>query len=283
MWKLASNAIAGIRSKKNSDVPKQVFWECSDDEVCSEASRDEELECPICWESFNIVENVPYVLWCGHSLCKNCVLGLQGSVLKLATRQMRIPIVISCPWCHQLSLRVVYKGNLKFPSKNFFLLWMVESFNGNEGKLDHSFNSDNQSVFSLPSGTVTSERRRLFFYNHLDCVIHLVFKFLLTVIFVLIVVFVIPGSALILLLYLLITLLFALPSLLIFYLALHALDKLMNDITSWNLFNQMSFGEFQTIPSLSFAFYYSFHSHSHSHEPISKFYIKSEWSSRRTP
>ncbi|KAE8648500.1 uncharacterized protein LOC101218619 [Cucumis sativus] len=236
MWKLASNAIAGIRSKKNSDVSKQVFWECSDDEACSEASRDEELECPICWESFNIVENVPYVLWCGHSLCKNCVLGLQGSVLKLATRQIRIPIVISCPWCHQLSLRVVYKGNLKFPSKNFFLLWMVESFNGNEGKLDHSFNSDNHPLFSLPSGTgtgtVTSERRRLFFYNHLDFVVHLIFKFLLLVIFVLIVVFVIPGSALILLLYLLITLLFALPSLLIFYLAFHALEKLMNDITS---------------------------------------------------
>ncbi|XP_038890517.1 uncharacterized protein LOC120080047 [Benincasa hispida] len=236
MWKLASNAIAGIRPKKNSTAPKQVFWECSDDEVCSEASRDEELECPICWESFNLVENVPYVLWCGHSLCKNCVLGLQGSVLKLATRQIRIPIFLSCPWCHQLSLRVVYRGNLKFPSKNFFLLWMVESFNGNEGKHDHSFNGDNQPVFSLPSETDTdtdiSERRRLFFYNHLDFVVHLIFKFLLVVIFLLIVVFVIPGSALILLLYLLITLLLALPSLLIFYLALHALEKLMNDITS---------------------------------------------------
>uniref|UniRef100_A0A0A0KRZ4 Ubiquitin-protein ligase n=1 Tax=Cucumis sativus TaxID=3659 RepID=A0A0A0KRZ4_CUCSA len=143
---------------------------------------------------------------------------------------------VAIPCAKILSLRVVYKGNLKFPSKNFFLLWMVESFNGNEGKLDHSFNSDNHPLFSLPSGTgtgtVTSERRRLFFYNHLDFVVHLIFKFLLLVIFVLIVVFVIPGSALILLLYLLITLLFALPSLLIFYLAFHALEKLMNDITS---------------------------------------------------
>ncbi|KAG6599030.1 hypothetical protein SDJN03_08808, partial [Cucurbita argyrosperma subsp. sororia] len=249
MWKLASNAFAGIRSKNNSAVSKQAFWECSDDEVCSEDSRDEELECPICWESFNIVENVPYVLWCGHTLCRNCVLGLQGYVLKLATRQIRIPIFISCPWCHQLSLRVVYKGNLKFPSKNFFLLWMVESLNGNEGKLDHPFNGDNQPVFSLPpsdadasqrhsflDGRVSrhgiERRRRLFSYEHLDCVIHLIFKFLLAVIFVLIVVFVIPGSALILLLYLLITFLFALPSLLIFYISLHALEKLMNDISS---------------------------------------------------
>lgn len=248
MWKLASNAIAGIRSKKNSVVSKQVFWECSDDEVCSETSKDEGLECPICWESFNIVENIPYVLWCGHSLCKNCVLGLQGSVLKVASRQVRVPIFISCPWCHQLSLRVVYKGNLKFPSKNFFLLWMVESFNGNEGKLDHSsFNGNNRSVFSLPSNTDTSdrhsvsdnrvsrhgiERRQLVFYKHLDRLVHLSFKFLLGVIFILIVVFVIPGSALILLLYLLITLLFALPSFLIFYLAFHALEKLLGDITS---------------------------------------------------
>ncbi|XP_022150303.1 uncharacterized protein LOC111018502 [Momordica charantia] len=248
MWKLASNAIAGIRLRKNSVVSKQVFWECSDDEVCSEASRDEGLECPICWESFNIVENIPYVLWCGHTLCKNCVLGLQGSVLKVATRQIRVPICISCPWCHQLSLRLVYKGNLKFPSKNFFLLWMVESFNDDEGKLDHSFNGDNQPVFPLPSDTetVSSERldshvsrhgigrrrRWLFVYKYLDWLIHLISKFLLVVIFLLIVVFVIPGSAVILLLYLLITFLFALPSLLVFYLALHALERLMSDITS---------------------------------------------------
>ncbi|XP_023537130.1 uncharacterized protein LOC111798304 [Cucurbita pepo subsp. pepo] len=242
MWKMASNAIAGIRSKKNSAVSKQVFWECSDDdEVCSEGSRDEELECPICWESFNIVENIPYVLWCGHSLCKNCVLGLQGCVLKVASCQIRVPIFIFCPWCHQLSLRVVYKGNLKFPSKNFILLWMVESFNCNEGKLEHSFNGDNQPVFSRTSETDTASARlpgigrqrwRLFLHKHLDYAVHLIFKFLLVVIFVVIVIFVIPGSALILLLYLLITLLFALPSLFIFYLALHALEKLMSDITS---------------------------------------------------
>ena len=66
MWKSASNAIASIGLKKNSGKNlvelSRASQDCSDDEVCSNASQDEGLKCPICWESFNIVENVPYVL-----------------------------------------------------------------------------------------------------------------------------------------------------------------------------------------------------------------------------
>ncbi|KAL4275360.1 hypothetical protein AHAS_Ahas20G0099400 [Arachis hypogaea] len=38
------------------------------------------------------------------------------------------------PWCNLLSFRLVYQGNIKFPRKNYFLLWMVESMNGDRGK-----------------------------------------------------------------------------------------------------------------------------------------------------
>ena len=100
---------------------KSSFSDCSDDEVCSNASRDKGLECPICWESFNIVENVPYVLWCGHTLCKNWVLGLQLAVLKFPTQQIKIPYFVSCPWCHLMSFRLVCNGNLKSPRKNLVL------------------------------------------------------------------------------------------------------------------------------------------------------------------
>ncbi|GAU51083.1 hypothetical protein TSUD_241520 [Trifolium subterraneum] len=134
--------------KRSSTEPILSCAECSDDEVCSNASRDEGLECPICWESFNIVENVPYVLWCGHSLCKNCVLGLQWAVMKFPTQQqIKIPFFITCPWCHLLSFRFIYKGNLKFPRKNFFLLWMVESLNGDRHKAV-SASVDTQPIWS---------------------------------------------------------------------------------------------------------------------------------------
>lgn len=67
MWNCASNFITGTVKLKN-DVRKraQDSMDCSDDEASSVTSREEGLECPICWESFNLVENIPYVLWCGE-------------------------------------------------------------------------------------------------------------------------------------------------------------------------------------------------------------------------
>ncbi|KAK4279419.1 hypothetical protein QN277_011204 [Acacia crassicarpa] len=133
MWNFASSCFAGcVRLKNDSASVKQPHTtsECSDDETSSVVGRGEGLECPICWESFNIVENVPYVLWCGHTLCKNCILGLQWAVVKVPTLPIQLPLFISCPWCNLLSFRFVYKGNVKFPRKNYFLLWMVESING---------------------------------------------------------------------------------------------------------------------------------------------------------
>ncbi|GAV74539.1 zf-RING_LisH domain-containing protein [Cephalotus follicularis] len=262
MWSFASNAIASIGLKKNSRESSQACSECSDDEVCSNVSREEGLECPICWESFNIVENVPYVLWCGHTLCQNCVLGLQCAVLKFATQQIKVPFFVSCPWCHLLSLRLVYKGNLKFPRKNFFLLWMVESLNGDRVKFGSS-SVDCQPVWSpkcnlalgnQASNTVTrrtshshysgpmgsysnnssniEERHHFSLHKSLDFFIHFTSKFPLVIIFLLILFFVIPGSAIVLVLYLLVTILFAVPSFLVLYFAYPALEWLVREISS---------------------------------------------------
>ncbi|KAK6788488.1 hypothetical protein RDI58_012286 [Solanum bulbocastanum] len=135
MWKSISNVITSFGQKKDSATPSQTCQEYSDDDdIRSNESTEEGLECPICWESFNIVENIPYVLWCGHSLCKNCLLGLKSASVKISTQQIQIPLFVSCPWCNLLTLRLFYQGNLKFPSKNFFLLWMVESRNGDRMK-----------------------------------------------------------------------------------------------------------------------------------------------------
>lgn len=267
MWNFASNCMAGnIRLKNEPSKPIEGALECSDDEASSDSSREEGLECPICWESFNIVENVPYVLWCGHTLCKNCVLGLQWAVVKFPTLPIQLPLFISCPWCNHLSPRLVYKGILKFPRKNFFLLWMIESLNGDRVKSSSAFCGDHPPTW-LSNGKIatgshvshptfrrgqhihssessgpnhsrnnhvstyftaeslhTSLRKSLVFFVHLTA------KFPLVLIFLLIVLYAIPASAAILALYVLITVLFALPSFLILYFAYPSLDWLVREI-----------------------------------------------------
>ncbi|KAG7586399.1 RING-type zinc-finger LisH dimerization motif [Arabidopsis thaliana x Arabidopsis arenosa] len=264
MWGFASNVIGSMGLKKSPKDPAQASSQCSDDEV-SNVSRDEEgLECPICWESFNIVENVPYVLWCGHTLCQNCVFGLQSAVLRLSSQDIRIPFFVSCPWCQLLSFRIVYKGNLKFPRKNFFLLWMVESLNGDRTSHHGSLVSDNQQSVPTPRCSMSlgnqssnnnliarpllrnqstellphhdhsnqPSRQHFSFHKSLDFFISFTSKFPFVVIFLLIVFFAIPGSLIILALYFLLTILFALPAGLVLYFAYPILERLVNEITS---------------------------------------------------
>ncbi|CAI9752730.1 unnamed protein product [Fraxinus pennsylvanica] len=267
MWNFASNCIAGIMGLKHDVLkPTQDSMDCSDDGVSSISSREEGLECPICWESFNLVENIPYVLWCGHTLCKNCILGLQWAVVKFPTLPYQLPLFISCPWCNLLSLRLVYRGNLKFPRKNFFLLWMLESMNGDRVKSHSSTCGDHQAVWSSStkaprSHTGNSDHRRGPCTHHSEhlgsgsshngnqlnsslaferlhsslkkCLVffvHLTAKFPLVIIFLIIILYAIPASAAILALYILITVVFALPSFLILYFAYPSLDWLVREI-----------------------------------------------------
>lgn len=267
MWSFASNAIAGnLGPKKTYTNQNSCSHDCSDDEVSQCTGREEGLECPICWESFNIVENVPYVLWCGHTLCKNCVLGLQWAVVKFPTVPIQLPLFVSCPWCNLLSLRLVYKGNLKFPRKNFFLLWMVESMNGDRPNSPYS--GDHQPVWPSNSRTASvssgnhqhgirraphvrqeqshpdsNHERQLANYVNVERInsslrkslaffVHLTAKFPLVIIFLLIVLYAIPASAAILALYILVTLLFALPSFLMLYFAYPSLDWLIREIVN---------------------------------------------------
>ncbi|KAL0381026.1 UNVERIFIED_CONTAM: hypothetical protein Sangu_0166900 [Sesamum angustifolium] len=262
MWNCASSYIAGSIGLKNDVLkPRKYSIDCSDDEGSSITSRDEALECPICWESFNLVENIPYVLWCGHTLCKHCILGLQWAVVKFPTLPLQLPLLISCPWCNVLSLRLVYRGNLKFPRKNFFLLWMLESMNGDRVKSHAAICGDHQAVcqssmkaagshtgnnlyipHSEASGSsddgnqfinsyvATIERVHLSLRKSLIFFVHLTAKFPLVIILLLIILYAIPASAAILALYILITVVFALPSFLILYFAYPSLDWLMREI-----------------------------------------------------
>ncbi|KAF5735573.1 hypothetical protein HS088_TW15G01081 [Tripterygium wilfordii] len=266
MWSFASSGLSGsVRSKNNCLKQTQVASECSDDEVSSIVSREEGLECQICCESFNICENVPYVLWCGHTLCKNCILGLQWAVVKFPTLPIQLPLFISCPWCNLLCFRLVYKGNLRFPRKNYFLLSMVESMNGDrlkshDGFCESHYDPDWTSSCSVAQGNQVTHgnvRRGRHIHNPEPSVpnhngthasylnaeglhaslrkslvffVHLTAKFPLVLIFILIVLYAIPASAAILVLYFLVTVLFAFPSFLILYFAYPSLDWLVREI-----------------------------------------------------
>ncbi|PSS07953.1 Low-density lipoprotein receptor class A domain-containing protein [Actinidia chinensis var. chinensis] len=246
MWGSASNAMAGANVVKD-DMFKlsQPTSEYSDDEVSLKSTREEGLECLICWESFNIVENVPM---------------FYGAATPSP------PFFISCPWCNLLSFRLVYKGNLKFPRKNFFLLWMVETMNGDRAKSHSSFCGDHQPVWSsnrcltlgnqvphlnhtctqpillqeqmdsnhnessLLGNYLNGERLHLSLRKSLVFFVHLTAKFPLVIIFLVIVLYAIPASAAILALYLLITILFVVPSFLVLYFAYPSLDWLVREI-----------------------------------------------------
>ncbi|GAB4840093.1 hypothetical protein Ancab_020804 [Ancistrocladus abbreviatus] len=266
MWSFSNN-VGRLRLRKISTEPNLSCSEFSDDDASSSSSRGEGLECPVCWESFNIVENVPYVLWCGHTLCQNCVLGLQWAVLKLPAQRIKIPLFISCPWCNLLSFRLVCRGNLKFPHKNYFILWMIESLNGDRVNSSFPLHGDNQPIWfprrssllanhacnhnprraqyttrgqlgssdtnnSHVTNYVTVERPQFSLHKSLYFFINLATKFPLVIVFLAIVFFLIPGSAAILLLYFLVTILLALPSLLVLYFAFPILHWLLREITS---------------------------------------------------
>lgn len=266
MWNI-QNTISNLRLRKVSTAPNICCNDLSDDDAGSSSSKEEGLECPICFESFNMVENVPYVLWCGHTLCQNCVLGLQWAILKLPAQKIRLPCFVSCPWCNLLSLRLVYRGTLRFPRKNYFILWMVESLNGERAKSEFSLRGDNQPVLSPrrsslhgcsanshsprraqsaisrgPLGNrldnrhatnhVNVERSQFSFHKSLDYFIQFASKFPLVIIFLVIIFLVIPGSMAILALYLLVTILLALPSFLVLYVAYPSLDWLLREIAS---------------------------------------------------
>ncbi|CAN1838870.1 hypothetical protein LINPERHAP1_LOCUS35576 [Linum perenne] len=262
LWGFASNAIASIGLKRSSK-PKETIQdhsECSDDDACSNASKEEGLECPICWESFNIVENVPYVLWCGHTLCQNCVLGLQCTVWQFHAQHFKIPFLISCPWCHVVSLRVLYNRSLRFPRKNYFLLWMVERLNDGDDRAGKANSSSLQSGFDdqpvwhsrnevvvdddlsvlgnegmdFRGGSNVSGRQQhlLSLHKSLDLFIRFTSKFPLAIVLLLVVFFAVPISSAILILYFIVTVVFAIPSCLVLYFAYPTLARLVAEIVS---------------------------------------------------
>lgn len=261
MWNLASKSIReGFKSQGEEAATKQRKSPSDSSGDGRKTTKEEKLECPICWESFNVVENVPYVLWCGHTICKYCLLGLQRAVvIKSSALHFQLPFFVACPWCNILSLRLVCNGTIKFPSKNFYLLWMVESMNGcrSEARCDNkrvtSGQRDLRRRCDGVSNTASDDERFLdnrswwngltrgFFRTgrlhdsvckSMALVAHLLSKFPLVVIFLLMALYAIPVSAAVLGLYFFVTFALAVPSFLVLYFAFPSVNWLIREIAT---------------------------------------------------
>ncbi|CAF2200018.1 uncharacterized protein LOC106354388 [Brassica napus] len=241
MWNLASKSIKeGFRSK--DDVTKQRNTPLDSSGDGRKTTKEEKLECPICWESFNVVENVPYVLWCGHTICKYCLLGLQRAVVnKSSGFPFQLPFFVACPWCSFLSLRLVRNGTtIKFPSKNYYLLWMVETMNGSRSddnkrvtpghrRCDGVTSDDNRGWWN---GLTRRWRLHDSVCKSMAIVAHLLAKFPLVVIFLLVALYAIPVSAAVLGVYVFVTFALAVPSFLVLYFAVPSLNWLIREISA---------------------------------------------------
>ncbi|XP_018445182.2 uncharacterized protein LOC108817078 [Raphanus sativus] len=242
MWKLASKSIKeGFKSKGEDDLTKQRNTPLDSSGDGIKTTKEERLECPICWESFNVVENVPYVLWCGHTICKYCLLGLQRAVVnKSSGFPFQLPFFVACPWCSLLSLRLVRSGIIKFPSKNYYLLWMVESMNDSRSdnkrvtseQRDMKHNTASDDNRSWWNGLTRTGRLHDSLCKSMAIVAHLLAKFPLVVIFLLVALYAIPVSAAVLGVYVFVTFALAVPSFLVLYFAVPSLNWLIREISA---------------------------------------------------
>ncbi|KAJ7558380.1 hypothetical protein O6H91_04G036700 [Diphasiastrum complanatum] len=236
--------------------------------VTSMLSEDQ-LECPVCWESFNDSANMPYVLWCGHTLCKSCILHLQWATMKFPAVPLQLPLFVACPWCQFLTFRFTWNGFLKYPCKNFFLVWIIEHLKTEniQQKLLDAKEQGVDDMVSHPSPYVEStaswqqqsleddyrmpsyepyrrtanlsdalhrERRwaywHQFFLKLLDFCYVLTKKLPLILLFLFISLYVLPFGSIILTIYCLITLFIAVPSFLVVYFSYPSLHWLVHEI-----------------------------------------------------
>ncbi|KAL3700136.1 hypothetical protein R1sor_018158 [Riccia sorocarpa] len=186
------------------------------------------------------------------------------AVVKLPCLPLQLPLFIACPWCQFLTFRITWKGSLKYPCKNFFLLWILEGIRGDsvrqrprsEGLVSPGQAPTNgilnavrprqlrvsSELHHQRSGTdyfleavqatwdVAHWRQRLArifsFFVQITSKLPLVFLFLFIICYVL------PFSTLILAAYCAVTVVFAVPSFLMVYFSFPSLDWLAREIVT---------------------------------------------------
>ena len=88
------------------------------------------MECPICLNNWNSSKNVPYMVSCGHSFCKECLLAM---IPKVEPESKISNLTLSCPTCMK-DLNLHQNESKSDPGekwlgsliKNFSLISLVE-------------------------------------------------------------------------------------------------------------------------------------------------------------
>ncbi|XP_024529422.1 uncharacterized protein LOC112345928 [Selaginella moellendorffii] len=217
---------------------------------------DDCLECPVCWENFNGGDHTPYVLFCGHTLCKTCLMGLQWGTIK--PLQLQLPLLVPCPWCQFLTLRLSWKGGrLKFPAKNFFLLSIVEAARGSSSAATTECSKPEDHVPAsrrLDKGAwrmsdvwqigLNLQQRRVWHeivhdewnadqvLKLIRLIAQVISKLPPMILLLFLVFYVLPFSALVLVLYSLVTLVFAVPCYLVLYFSYPGMQWLAREIVA---------------------------------------------------
>ena len=73
------------------------------------------MNCAICFSAYDLKENIPSILSCGHTYCKLC----------LETYSKKFSNYLNCPFCKEKSLLTVLNGKSVF-KKNFALISILE-------------------------------------------------------------------------------------------------------------------------------------------------------------
>ncbi|KAI5080383.1 hypothetical protein GOP47_0005862 [Adiantum capillus-veneris] len=227
-------------------------------EASEEEEDDRRFECPVCWEGFNSSSRLPYILWCGHSLCKSCLLRLEWATLELPVAAVQLPLLIACPWCQSLSGRLVWRPStaklIKYPRPNYSLLWLLQraAVAGRPIRYHHRHHhailktpsedasADYQQALSthlansweLPSSQPQSEVLSLQRWLRKFNGGLLLAKAFLLLLLIFIVFWALPFCALVLMVHLVATLLLAFPAFLVVYFASPSLSWLFREIVS---------------------------------------------------
>ena len=75
-----------------------------------------DINCPICYDTYNDKDKIPRILHCGHTFCQICLLDLRTSN------------ILTCPTC-----RKFFTPEVKNLIKNFTILDYIYNKKGQEG------------------------------------------------------------------------------------------------------------------------------------------------------
>ena len=134
------------------------------------------MECDICLTEWNLSNNIPKILNCGHTYCKTCLIDMFNTCI-------RNTITLNCPTCKMRILNISNLNDITNLMNNKSLIQLIER-KDNRSKLVYNFNlsasnfftQTGQSMKSLDAAYLSSIKRKenilISAFNDKKCKIH---------------------------------------------------------------------------------------------------------------